>query len=165
MTHALKRAYNGAIKSRYGVKLWGDKHPERTEIIAQRVRQLGLDYDMFVNVALSLWDSWCEGQGHNYPYWNIITSDRTFEMLDSLGSLEDNETVKDDYGAEFMVELQYAQDFIAWWRGELNSKPISPRASTKVKIQVAEYLCRMYGIEMLSSNYIDIAQMLNGHVG
>lgn len=164
MTHPLKRAYNDAIRKEYGIKLWGDKAPERTDIVAQRVDGLGIPYGTFITLALAMWDDWAQRKGHSYPFWNVVTSDQTFDRLKRYLSLTRD---AEDDGApveQFAGELEFALSYIRWLGGENPEHPERPTSSVSimVKISVAEYICRLYGIPCVTSDYAYIAGQIAG---
>lgn len=159
MTHPLRRAYIDLIDNEYGITLWGDKTPQRTEAMARRVSAMGIPYPMFIRLAIMLWDEWSARKGHAYPYWNVVTSDATFETLKKYMDL-----VKDvDFNVvdpdEFAIEVEYAFAYIHWMIGQQAERPPRPTiASDNAKILAAEYICQIYGLDYVSSNYNDIAR-------
>jgi len=156
--HPLKQAYNQYILEHYGVKIYGDKY-ERTAVIAQKVAALGIPYDIFIDVAVGLWDGWATKQGHPYPYWNMVVCDKTFERLKPL---VDNAFLLDDseYWEAYTNELEFAHQCIKWLLGECEDKPhrVNGKPPVQVQIYVAECVCSWYNIPCLSSNYVAIAK-------
>lgn len=164
--HPFRAEYCKFIKEEYGVTTWGDKNPERTETFAQRVRKLGVPYACYVEVAVKLSEDWCYDEGMDYPYWNIITSDWVFEQVESLlSSIQLVEGVPDVDTTDFNSELVWARSYIEWWCGRDEKPGFRPKPPVKVKVRVAETLCRMYGVEYISSDYNVIADMVGSKNG
>lgn len=158
MIHPLKMAYIAYMRER-GAFVNGDKNPNRTEIVAQKVRRLGIDNDAFVELAVSLWEKWSKEQGHPYPYWNMVTSDKTFEWIESLLELGqlNGDLVADDYVYEYM----FAIDYVYWLLDGKDDKPTRlVVVGDETKIEVADALCREFGVACVSSDYSYIAQQV-----
>ena len=158
--HQLKRIYNNYIRQEYGVYVGGDKSPERTEAVAQRVNALGISYKDFVCVSVQLWHDWAMAKEWKYPYWNVISSDKAFERISAMMEYADIvHSSSSDSQNQFLSELEYASAYIRWFGGISSTKPrLTMRVDTSVKIAVAEYLCDMYGVTCCSSNYNDVAR-------
>ena len=159
--HPLRLAYVDYIKEHYGFQLWQSTKPERTEIVAQKVSRLGLGYAEFIDVAVTLWDVWAEKKGWPYPYWTLVTSDKTFERIGELSEL--TSFVADD--DRFELELLYAGNYISWVLGKVERKPrryIAVDVNTRAR--VAEYICTVYGVEFTSPNYNHIASQMRGQL-
>lgn len=161
--HPLKACYIQYIREHYGKKVWSDDY-ERTARIAQKVHQLGVSYEIFIECAAMLWNDWSVKQGHPYPYWNVITSDGTFERLQELHTYSEYFS-DDDYADDYESELKFAYSYVDWMLGNNGSKP--HRANGKppavVLMAAAECVCNWYGIPYLSSNYNVMAkQVLHG---
>ena len=162
MTHRLRQAYMDAIREKYDIGLWGDKYPEKTELLALRVDRLGVSYEMFAHLAVVLWADWAKKKGHSYPYWNIVMSEKSFERIGAYLSLLEGLDVPDVNPDALHDELAYATAYIEWMSGQRDRRPLSTGASVEVKILVAEYLCRLHGLVLQSSNYNHIAEQLDG---
>lgn len=161
--HPLRLAYIGYIKEHYGLRIWQEAKPERTEIVAQKVSRLGLGYTEFIDVAVSLWDEWAESKGWPYPYWTLVTSDKTFERIGEL--LELSSLVTDDDVDRFELELIYAGSYISWVLGKVDHKPRRHIvADTIIRTDVARYICTVYGVEFTSPNYNHIASQMRGQL-
>lgn len=151
--HPLRQAFNEYIWQHYHVHIGGDPKPELTEQAAAKVAALGIDYKQFVELACQLWDKSKQGQ---YPYWLVITCNRTFEMLHKV--IDGSDTILTD-GRQvlFESELRYASQYLEWLEGYA-TKPVPPPVPTpqEIKTQVAQYLCSIRGLSFKSSNYNDI---------
>ena len=159
--HPLRFAYITLMRKRYGARLGGDKNPERTEAVAQKVSRLGLDYDEFVNVATSLWHVWANEKGWPYPYWNLITSDTTFERIqDVLGLSEEMLSAPDD-SSQYEAEAAYAFAYVHWMMGRTEDKPRREMDSDiDVRVKVAEHICNINGLDCITSDLNFIAKQL-----
>ena len=159
--HPLRSAYITLIQKRYGAHLRGDGNPERTEVIAQRVMRLGLDYDEFVDVATSLWHVWADEKGWPYPYWNVITSDITFERIQKLLNLSDTMISAPDESAQYEAEAAYAFAYVHWMLGRNDVRPRREiDSSIEIRVRVAEYICSTHGLEFITSDLNSIAKQL-----
>jgi len=159
--HLLKRAYIALIEERYGVRLWGDKNPERTEMVAQKVMRLGLDYGEFVNVATSLWHVRANEKGWPYPYWNVVTSDTTFERINAVLDLSDTMLSAPDESSQYEAEAAFAFAYVYWMIGRNDVKPRREVDSgIDVRVKVAEYICSTHGLEFVTSDLNFIAKQL-----
>jgi hypothetical protein len=160
--HPLKKVYIDLVREQYGVKLWGDKNPQRTEILAQRVTKTGLGYRGFLKLALELWDRWSRNQEHPYPYWNVVMSDKTFEALGKYTAMMAEIADVDNIDAHvFLIEVEFAQAYIAWLNEDLDLRPRRViNTDTETRIKAAEYICRLYGIEFVSSELTMLARQI-----
>ena len=163
--HPLRLAYIDYIKQEYGKSLWGDKSPERTSIVAQKVMRLGLDYDDYVEVACSIHHRWAKAKGWPYPYWNVVTSDGTIKrvnkLIDIAGCLADTGN-----SAEFEMELMFALNYVWWLLGQVDDRPRrSAPASVDTRMRVAEYVCMTHGIFYVTSNLNIIASQIRNKLG
>lgn len=154
--HPLKAAYNAYIGEHYGA--YDSREDEaKAEVVAQKIHKLGLPYEAFVEVACSLWHRWTVQKGWKYPYWNLVVSDSTFDRLSKLLEYTDVGQVSVD---EFEYELAHLLDYINWWLGD-GDKPVRELdVPVQIKIDVSEYVCEMYGIQFVSSDYNYIAQQV-----
>jgi len=159
--HPLKQAYIDVVWERYGARLGrGDKNPERTEVIAQKVIALGLDYNVFVSLAVRMWDGWADRQGWPYPYWNVVTGDATFQRLEQFIDLG-GDTLDIDTASDFEAELMFAVSYVKWVRGLHGSKPRRIKdVCIKIQVAVAEHICRQYGVPSITSDLNYIAEQL-----
>ena len=162
--HPLRQAYCTVLKERYGEIRYGDKSPERTEVVAQRVMELGLGYEEFVELAFELWDDFATKQGWSYPYWNVVTSDTTFERLQHLLDLSGEFT--DTHAAStFEAELMFATSYIHWLNNGGNKPTRACEVDLDMKVRVAEHLCQQYGIPAVTSDLNRLAQQLGDRLG
>ena len=163
--HPLKKVFNKYVHDHYGVGVGGDKNEARTELVAQKVLGLGLDYDTFVEVACSLWHRWAEMQGWKYPYWNLISSDKTMGRVEALLGYVDTLSGDDGYDA-FAEELAYALDYIWWYNGADGDRPRRghDKPSADVVVRVSEYICATYGLSAYASDYNVIASLLGSEM-
>lgn len=151
--HPLQRAYKSYIISEYGFRPAKMPHPEEK---AMAVRGLGLEYEIYVMLACCLLEDWSIEQGWKYPYWNVVMSSNTVGRIKKLLDLGD---VLDDDNYEFGRELAYAEDYISWFRGLVDVRPkrLNGGVDSKIRVDVAMYICDVYGVEYNSPNYNDIA--------
>lgn len=160
--HPLRKAYCRYIHKEYGEKIWGDSNPERTEVVADKVKRLGISYEMFIHLAILIWGNWAAKQGHSYPYWNVVTSDKTIEQLKQyIDLIRDMEDAGLD-GHAFAAELGYAIGYVEWINGKSEHRPAKPPMDIPrgIKILVAEYLCDYYGLSCVTNNYNYIAKQV-----
>jgi len=155
--HPLKIEFNKYIQENYDA-YDGRENEERTEIVAQKVHNLGLSYGLFVEVACSLWYRWAKQKGWKYPYWSLVSSDKTFERIKDL--IEYTDVGSDVNVSEFEYELAYILDYIDWWMGVGDRPSHEHDVSARVKIEACEYVCQLYGIPFISSDYNYIAQQV-----
>ena len=158
--HRLKQEYNSYIRREYGAGIGGDKNPERTEAVAQKVIALGISYEDYIHLAVSINSDWARTKGWKYPYWGLVSSDSTIGRVASMLCYTDV-VFSDTHQQQFLEEVEYAASYLRWFIGISSDKPKRlSKVSTDVKIAVAEYLCEMYGVVCYSSNYNDIAERL-----
>jgi len=158
--HGLQVAFIKYIQREYGVMPGVSNmfHPEEK---AASIRRLGIDYDLYVELACSMLDEWVELQGWKYPYWAAVTCDSTVKRIGKLLELAGDDALADgEYNRMFQVELTYAQRYIDWYIGLSDVRPKHNgrgRVCGALRCDVAQYICDIYGVEYLSSNYNDIA--------
>jgi hypothetical protein len=160
--HPLRVAFAKYVKKQYGAWPGDDKNAGRTEVQAQKVAGLGLTYAVYVEAACSLLHRWAEHKGWKYPYWNVVISDSTIGRIKVMLEYVDDMHNDADYHAAFTDELSFALDYI-WWlngQGDIRPRRVRKRPLRSVTVDVAEYLCTMYGIPCVSSNYNVIAKEL-----
>jgi len=160
--HPLRKRFAEYIKKQYGAGLGADKNEGRTEVQAQKIAALGLPYSVYVEAACSLLHRWANHKGWKYPYWNVVTSDSTIGRIKTMLEYVDNLHSDADYHAAFTDELSFALDYVWWLNGQGDVRPrrTRKRPSRNVTVEVSEYLCRMYGIPFVTSNYNEIAKEL-----
>lgn len=158
--HRLQYAYIDYIQDTYACRpghgrlYQPDKH-------AAAIHRLGLNYDLYVELACELFQDWADSHGWKYPYWTAIMSDLAMKRISALVGLSDATELDDNYTIKFQNELAYADSYIAWYNGNVAIKPkVYSVGNSDLRNDVAQYLCDMYGIEYLSTNYNFIACMI-----
>lgn len=159
--HPLKVVYNKYIRHKYGYWVGGD-NIDNTKIdqLSQKISNIGMSYELYIELACTICDSWVKSRGWKYPYWSIISSDSTVERVARLATMESVD-IGDDSTALFNMELEYAIGIIAWVRGESEKPQRTIDVPAEIKIKVAEYICMLAGKECTTSNYIKLAGILN----
>lgn len=159
--HPLRIVYNTYILQTYGIQSGRDKNIGRTEIVAQKVTALGLDYDMFVHIACTLWHKFAISKGWKYPYWNVVSSDNTFKRLHDMLMYADVLSDDTTFANAFASELAYALDYIRWLGGVIQSRPEKVcDTSIQVRVCVAEYICDVHGLSYITSSYNQLYNQL-----
>lgn len=159
--HPLRYAYIKTLRRLYGATVRGDKNPDLTERAAMKIVKLGLDYNAYMDIAVKLCAGFAKEQGWKYPYYNVVIGDKTIDKVKRLTRYAELDMGDDDQSDVFEYELSYAVAYIDWWFGR-GDKPIrgDTVTQTSIKTKVAEYLCRMYGIPHVTSNYNKICMAL-----
>jgi len=155
--HPLQLAFIKHIKVAYSVAVnpkWL-YHPDEK---AERIRRLGVNYNTYVELACVMLHDWSAGIGWAYPYWNAVTSVSTVDRISRLLEIDGDVLVDSDYAFEFQRELAYAQHYIDWYIGVVDTRPRrNGEIDTGLRVDVAQYICDVYGVEYLSVNYNAIA--------
>ncbi len=164
--HPLRSAYVDAVKKQFNITLWGDKNTQLTEQAAMKIVKLGLDYRVYVEVALKLCAGVTKANGWPYPYYNVVIGDKTLDRVYKLLQYTEEVTTGEGGTDLFEHELIYATEYIEWWFGR-GDKPSHGDVVVpgKVRSDVAAYLCKVYGIPFLSSNYNVICKALESTGG
>lgn len=161
--HPLRLEYIKFIKERYDIDIGGDKAPERTEVIAQDILKLGVDYRTFVRLAVTLWDDWCIKTNKEYPYWNIVTSRKSMERVQAIIALAGDilPLVDDELDDRFTIELIYAMTYVNWYcNGGVRPTRLGTRPTIEIRERVAGYICQLEGVPYISSNYNYVANLV-----
>jgi hypothetical protein len=145
------------MKEHYGVEVWAGKKAAQA---ASKVNKLGISYDLYVSLACQLWHDYAMKQGWKYPYWNVLFSDNTVARLKAILDLANEAEVDQVDVYEFSFELQYAMGYIDWYLGNGERPAKMHAASARTKMQVSRYICEIYGVPYVSSNYNTIAAEL-----
>lgn len=138
----------------------GDSCPARTEQAAMKISGMGLNYETYVELAIKLCKSFMKHFGWKYPYYNAVISDKTIAKVKGMVNYADVLETKDDTEL-FENELLFATQYIEWWFGR-GERPYRNGIDVPMTIRsdVAEYLCRLYGLQFTSSNYNIICRAL-----
>jgi len=164
--HPLRIAYVTMLHDEYGVLLRGDKNPIRTGAIADKVNALGLSYDMYMELAFGILKDSIDSRGDDaYPYWNMVTSDFVLGSVRKLIDITEEDQTS-DVDSTFYAELHFALNYARWFQGLVDVKPrriVIPDG--KVKDAVMEYICTMYNVSYITSDYNKLAMQLEGRLG
>ena len=161
--HSLWKNYACAIGKHYHRRVGSDKNPLLSERAAMKINKLGIDYGTYMDVAVRLCGWAVRDKGWPYPYYTLVISDGVInkigKMMEYTSDLDDDHD--NDVSDLFESELSHAMAYIDWWFGK-GDKPVRGdiEVPAAIKHKVAEYICRMYGIPYMSSNYNKICQAL-----
>lgn len=130
----------------------------RPEEHAMAIRGLGINYDLYIELACGMIHDWSLAQGWKYPYWTAVMCDSSMSRISKLLVLAGDALADGEYNRKFQLELAYAQSYIDWYVGIDNVRPKrNGNVDSNLCIDVALYVCDVYGVECLSSNYNSIA--------
>ena len=154
--HALRDEYNHQVNRRYHVRIGGDKDPERTELAAVRICALGIPFELFIDLALRIWEPYSKRMGWKYPYFSTVVGEKSIQRVKEL--LEYNDvTLAKDHSQEFEEEVIFATEYIHWMQGQLDHKPVRELdVGLDIRNQVSRYLCQLFGVPP-TDNYNSIA--------
>lgn len=157
--HPLRRSFIDVVEDEYGVSVGGIADVARLDVISEKIMNLGICYATFVSLAFALWDTFACEQDWEYPYWNVVFSDRTFDSISKLLELEDVIVDIPDHQDDYNMELMYACDYVRWVNGAVDERPkrCNGKPNADVRDRVAESMCNQFGIRHTSSNYMKIA--------
>jgi len=159
------RAYEKVIREVYSISYRLSKHNEsRTRKVEAKLLELGIDFDIYMEIAVSLYIDFAKLQGWKYPYWTVVTGDKAIARIRELVSYAD--MLDDDDGADIgllYVEIAFLDDYIDWYTGRsVDGKPFRGYAvSSKLQSVAAHYVCDVYGIPFISSDYNYIARRIH----
>lgn len=161
--HPLRIAYVQAIRDAYHQWLNStDRNPKLTESAAMKITRLGLSYNAYMDVSIRLCAPMASHFGWKYPYYNLVICDGTIAKVAKMVQYT-SDLCTDDNDNLFEHELTYVTAYIDWWFGR-GSRPHRNGVDTsQVRGEVAEYVCRLYGIPFISSNYNLICRALEHH--
>lgn len=159
--HSLQCSYIEYIWHRYACRS-GSNRLYQPDKHAADIHRLGLNYDLYVELACALLQNWSDLQGWKYPYWTAVMSNSTMQRMATIVRLSDATELDDGYALKFQQELAYADSYVAWYIGKAAAKPkVCGVRDMDLRDAVAQYLCAMHGIEYLSSNYNSIARAMD----
>lgn len=164
--HPLRVAYRQAVRKEYGQSVGGSSDMVKVEAAAMKISKTGLDYRSYMDVAVRMLEPTVKYKGWKYPYWSVVVSDKTIARVEKLAGLVSGADMANDNPDEevqFEAELSYAVEYVDWWLGK-GEKPVHPdiEINPQIKSRVAEYLCSMWGVPCLSSNYNTLCKELDG---
>lgn len=152
--HPLRAAYLAALRRMYNRILQGDKNPKLTLTAAKKIAELGLCWDDYMDAAMKICGPTAKFLGMPYPYYNLVVGDKTIARIQAM--LGYTRRVQGEELAEeclFEYELVYATAYLDWWLGN-GEKPMRTKdVPAHIKSQVAEHLCKTYGVRFTTSNY------------
>lgn len=163
--HPLRAAYIAAVRKQCGQTLRGDTNPRLTERVATKIAELGMPFDMYMDIAIKLCIPTAKFYRWPYPYFTMVVGDKTIAKIKELAKLNTANNDNLDEECLFEQELAYATSYIDWWMGRIDTKPQRCiDVPVRIKSQVVMQLCKVYGVTCYTSNYNDVCRALE-HYG
>lgn len=168
----LHSMYCDMIRAKYDASYFGKEvNIERTECVEEKLAKLGIGYRLYIETVLAIYDEFARSAGLKYPAWNMITGDKAIARVRDIirySHLEstDESIANDELYILFQLEVEWLTTYIHWYCGVDTARP--PRKEytfpNRLKSVVADYICDMFRIQHVSSNYNYIAKQVSRQV-
>ena len=158
------KSYSKVIHDMYGRSYRNSSHNEiRTRKVEVKILELGIDFNTYMEISVSLYADFARSKGWKYPYWNVVTGDKAIARVRELLRYADMIDDDDDCGiTELYLEIAFIMDYVSWYLGWDNgNRPVRYcNVSTSAKTVAAQYICDVHGVNCVSSNLNYIAERI-----
>jgi hypothetical protein len=167
--HPLQHAYMKAVKTLCHTNA-GFANTKaayaKADALEPKVYSLGVDFETYMHLAVSLCYKVAKKHDWPYPYWNLVTAGWVYDKIRKLvKELDWNiaEAITDGgVAADFEQELLYATDYLQWKQGVLKKRPVKfTHSDGKIMHDIIEYIKNVMGLAGTAATYDELYTLMD----